>query len=145
MTDLNKDVALRFIKAMGSNDPETAGACMAPDGVSVSKGFSKASGTRGAKLVVEAIGAFKALMPTGLRLDVKRVIGEGDTVMVEAEGNAITADGTPYANQYCFVVTLRDGKITEFTEYFCTLLAETVLWPQVERMGALKLEEDSPT
>lgn len=141
MSDTNKDVALRFIEAMGSNDAATAATCFAPDGVAVSKGFSKASGTRAARLVVEAIETFKELMPTGLRLAVKTVVAEGDKVVVEAEGNAITADGTPYCNQYCFVVTLRDGKITQFNEYFCTVLAERALWPQVEKMGALQLED----
>jgi ketosteroid isomerase-like protein len=145
MSERNKEVTLRFLEAMGSNDPETAGACFAPDGVAVSKGFGKASGTRSAKLVVEAIETFKTLMPSGIRLDIKRVIGEGDTVMVEAEGNAITANGTPYCNQYCFVTTLENGKIKQLNEYFCTALAERELWPQVEKLGALKLEQESAT
>ena len=138
MSELNKEVTLRFIEAVGSNDPATAAACFAEDGVAVSKGFSKAAGTRSAKLVVEAIETFKSLMPTGLRLAIKTVVAEGDRVVVEAEGNAITADGTPYCNQYCFVTTLRDGRITQFNEYFCGVLAERALWPQVEKMGALQ-------
>lgn len=141
MRDTNKQVTLRFIEAMGSNDPEAARACFADDGVAVTKGFSHFAGTRGADTVAEAIESFKALFPTGLRLDIKSVMADGDRVVVEAEGNAVTAEDKPYTNHYCFVATLRDGKILQFNEYLCSALAEQVLWPMVERMGALQLEE----
>ena len=59
---------------------------------------------------------------------------EGDWVVVEFEGNATTREGTPYNNQHCMVVTLADGRIKQVNEYFCTLLADEVLWPLVEKM-----------
>ena len=76
MTDRNREVTLKFIEAMGSNDAQGAAECLAPDGMAVTKGFSKASGTRKAGTVVEAIESFKALMPTGLRLEVLTVTAE---------------------------------------------------------------------
>ena len=138
MSEANKDVALRFIRAMSENDPETAAACMAEDGRAVTKGFGKFAGTRPAPLVIGAIESFKTLFPEGLGLQVQTVLADGDRVVIEAEGNAVTADGNPYCNQYCFVMTLRDEKIVQINEYLCSALAERQLWPLVERLGALQ-------
>lgn len=141
MSEINKDVTLRFIEAMGSNQPEAARACFADDGVAVTKGYSHFAGTRSADTVAETIESFKALFPTGLRLDIKSVMADGDRVVVEAVGNAVTGDGNDYRNDYCFVATLRDGKIVQFNEYLCSALAERQLWPLVERLGALQIAE----
>ena len=77
------------------------------------------------------IEAFKKVMPTGLRADVKSVTAEGDRVAVEWEGHATTSEGKAYDNQYCMVFTLRDGRISHVNEYFCTLLADQVLYPLI--------------
>jgi ketosteroid isomerase-like protein len=69
-----------------------------------------------------------------LRPSVGTVTAEGDRVVVEWEGDAKTSAGTPYCNQYCMVFTLRDGKIKQVNEYFCTILADNVLWPLVAKM-----------
>jgi len=138
MSEANKAVALRFIKAMSENDPGEAAACMASDGRAVTKGYSRFAGTRPAELVIGAIESFKMLFPTGLGLEVQTVLADGDRVVIEAEGNATTADGDPYRNQYCFVITVRDGKVHQINEYLCSALAERVLWPLVERTGTLR-------
>ena len=57
------------------------------------------------------------------------VIAEGDRVVVEAEGNAVTTAGTPYRNQYCFLFTLAQGKIVKVDEYFCTVHADATIYP----------------
>ncbi len=135
MSEQNKAVALKFIEAMGSSDPETAATCLAPDAFTLAMGTCKFSGRREYDTIVGAIGAFQELLPSGLRLAVKSVTAEGDRVIVECEGNAVTAAGTAYCNQYCFVFTLADGRIKQVNEYFCTKLADEVLWPVVEARG----------
>jgi ketosteroid isomerase-like protein len=137
MSETNKAVALRFIAAMGSNDPEGVRACLAADAVATTKGFGKFSGSRDAATVVGAIEIFKDLMPTGLRLSVQSVTGEGDRVVVEATGDAVTGDGKAYRNEYCFVMTFRDGRIARMNEYLCSVHADEVLWPLAEKMGVL--------
>jgi ketosteroid isomerase-like protein len=72
------------------------------------------------------------MMPTGLNFTIHTVTAEGDRVAIEAEGNAVTSQGTPYRNQYCFMFTLADGKIKQINEYFCNVHANEVLWPLVE-------------
>ena len=135
MSDQNKQVVLTFIEAMGNSDPETAASCLAPDAFTVAKGFGKFAGIRYRDTMVGTIEAFKKLMPTGLRFTVHTVTTEGDRVVAECEGNALTSEGKPYCNQYCFVFTLADGKIKQVNEYFCNILADEVLWPLVEAMG----------
>jgi ketosteroid isomerase-like protein len=133
VSEQNKAVVLRFVEAMGSNDGATATTCLAPDAFTMAKGFGKFAGIRRFDTIVGTIDAFKKLLPTGLRPDIKSVTAEGDRVVVEFEGNATTCGGKPYNNQYCMVFTLADGKIKQVNEYFCTLLAEEVLWPLVEQ------------
>jgi uncharacterized protein len=132
MSEDNKTVALRFMEAMGTNDPDLAASCLAPECFTITKGYGKFTGRRDAATMVGMIAAFPALIPGGLRFTIVSVIAEGDRVVVEAEGNAVTTGGTPYRNQYCFLFTLAGGKIVKVDEYFCTVLADAVLWPLVE-------------
>ena len=131
MIEDNKQIARRFIEALGTNDAATVAQYFAADGKAVTKGHSHFSGTRDAAEVIRTLASFLAVLPKGLQLTVTNAIGEGDRVVVEAEGNTRTADGAPYHNQYCFVLTFNDGKVAHFSEYFCTLHAEQVLWPAV--------------
>lgn len=135
MSETNKAVVTKFIEAMGCSDGTAAASCLAPDAFTLAKGFGKFAGVRRYETIVGTIDAFKTLVPTGLQPDIKSVIAEGNRVVVEFEGNAKTCEGKPYNNQYCMVFTLADGKIKQVNEYFCTLLAEEVLWPLVEQMA----------
>ena len=140
MSDENRAVALKFMEAMGTNDPELADECVAEDGVAIAKGTTKFAGLRNRDMMIGGIELFKRMMPTGLRFTIGDVTAEGNRVVVEAEGNAVTAAGTPYCNQYCFVFTLKDGKIRKVHEYFCTKLADEVLWPIAEKAGGMQAE-----
>jgi uncharacterized protein len=131
MSEQNKQVVLKFIQALGSSDPDAAASCLAPDAFTLSKGFSKFAGSHSYETMIAMIGAFKEVLPTGLRPTIHTVTAEGHRVVVEYEGNAVTSQGKPYCNQYCMVFTLNDGKIQQINEYFCTKLADEVLYPVV--------------
>jgi ketosteroid isomerase-like protein len=137
VSEQNVRVALEFIDAMGRNDPERARACMAEDGRAVAMGTTRFAGTRPRETMLAGIESFKQIMPEGLRFTIETVTAEGDRVVVEAVGNAVTSDGKPYRNAYCKVFTFADGKIVELREYFCTKLADEVLWPLAEAMQGL--------
>jgi len=139
VSEQNKEIALRFVKAMSTNDPEGAAATLAPDAITNTKGYSKFAARRPASAVVAAIESFKGLFPNGLGLTIHTVVAEGDKVVIEGDGHAVMADGNPYENQYCFVITLRDGKIVEINEYLCSALAEKVLLPVVEKLGNVEV------
>jgi uncharacterized protein len=137
VSEENKRVALEFIDAMGLNDPERARACMAENGRAVAMGTTRFAGIRPRETMLEGIESFKRLMPDGLRFTIESVTAEGDRVIVEATGNAVTSDGRAYRNSYCKVFTFADGKIVELREYFCTKLADEVLWPLAQAMQGL--------
>ncbi len=61
------------------------------------------------------------------RATAERFIAEGDTVAVEARGEATTRTGIAYNNRYCFLYRLADGKLREITEYCDTALIEAAL------------------
>ncbi len=56
-----------------------------------------------------------------------RIIAEGEYVVVQATGNAITKAGVPYNNEYCFIYRFEDGSIREVTEYLDTELVTSAL------------------
>jgi uncharacterized protein len=141
VSEQNKQVVLRFLKAMGASDAAAAAPCLAPDAFTLAKGFSKFAGVRRYDTILATIAAFKKLVPTGLSPEIHTVTAGGDRVVVEFEGNATLSNGKRYNNQYCMVFTLRDGKIKQVNEYFCTKLAEEVLWPLVV---ALEQEQGKP-
>ena len=132
MSEGNKRVALQFVEAMSTGNAELGAACLAPDAFTLTKGHGKFAGRREADVMIGMIAGFGAVLPTGLRLSVRNVVAGGGHVVVEAEGDGLTAAGVPYRNQYCFVFKLADGKIKQLNEYFCTVHADEVLWPLVE-------------
>lgn len=136
MIEQNKELVLRFLEATGSNDAATVEACVHPDGISVAKGTSRFTGPRRFGTNIAAtIATFERIIPTGMRYTFNSATAEGDRVVVEAEGDAVTHDGRPYRNQYCFVCKVADGKVVEVNEYFCTKMADEVLWPAYEAAG----------
>jgi ketosteroid isomerase-like protein len=136
MIEGNKEVVLRFLEATGRNDAETVTACVDPDGVSVAKGTSRFTGPRRfGTNIADTIEAFKKIIPTGLRYRIRSVTAEGERVVVQAEGDAVTHDGRPYCNDYCFVCTVKNGRVVRVDEYFCTKMADEVLWPAYESVG----------
>lgn len=50
------------------------------------------------------------------------IIGEGDYIVVQGRGEAITKIGIPYNNTYCWVYRFAHGKIVALTEYLDTEL-----------------------
>jgi ketosteroid isomerase-like protein len=129
MSEQNKKAAVRFIEAFSKADAEAVKRDLAPDVIVTAKGFALLSGSRTYDMVVATTGAFKEAIPTGLRPTFKSVIGEGNRVAVEFEGDAMLANGESYCNQYCLVFTFEDGKIKQVNEYFCTLLADQKIGP----------------
>jgi ketosteroid isomerase-like protein len=57
----------------------------------------------------------------------QRILAEGDYVVVECHGNVTTKTGKPYANEYCYVIRMADGKMRELREYLDTELVASAL------------------
>lgn len=129
MSEQNKRVAISFIEAFSRADTQALEQCLAPDAEVHSKGFGKLSGTRSYEFIVATTSAFKDVIPTGLNPRFHSVTAEGNRVAVEFEGDATLANGEPYKNQYCLVLTLEKGRIKQVNEYYCTLLADEKIGP----------------
>ncbi|WP_116810941.1 nuclear transport factor 2 family protein [Steroidobacter cummioxidans] len=66
----------------------------------------------------------------------KRILSDGEFVMVESRGDVTTKTGKPYCNTYCMVIRMRDGKLVELTEYLDTELVTSALQPPVRTQSA---------
>lgn len=59
-------------------------------------------------------------LPNGLKMTVKSLIAEDDRVALEVESNGELRNGRVYNQEYHFVITMRDGKISGVREYLDT-------------------------
>lgn len=58
----------------------------------------------------------------------RRVVGDGNIVVVECKGDVDTKAGDRYDNDYCYICRFADdGRLVALTEYMDTALAERVL------------------
>jgi ketosteroid isomerase-like protein len=80
-----------------------------------------------ATVLNELLGTVRTQLVARVRLGVRRILADGDHVVVEATGQATTKTGQPYNNEYCFVYRIAGGKVVEVIEYLDTQLACAVL------------------
>lgn len=62
-----------------------------------------------------------------MSLDLTRCINEHETVVIEAHGHCVTADGKRYDSPIAFIVDTRDGQIVSVREYTDTRFAAEAL------------------
>ena len=55
-------------------------------------------------------------------IEVHHVHGGGDVVVVEHAGHNVLPDGRKYDNNYCWILSFREGQIHEVREYMDTQL-----------------------
>ncbi len=61
------------------------------------------------------------------RIEIRRMLADGDTGVVQQSLSATTLDGESYENEYCWVYTCREGKIARIEEYVDTWKAARIL------------------
>jgi ketosteroid isomerase-like protein len=136
MSEANKQVALDFLRAMDEGDADLMARCITDDAETITRGFAQVSGRRNRETMLATTAAFLDVVPTGFRPIIHTVVAEGDTVVLEFEGNAVLSNGEPYCNQYVFMFNFEDGKIRRLHEYFCTVLADRTIMPLLAQKGA---------
>ncbi len=132
MTEVeNKALVQDIMAARSRGDHAPFRAAMADDFVWRIIGSTAWSGEyRGKEDVRERL--FKPLytqFATPISITPIRVLADGDFVVVQCEGDTTTHAGARYANSYCLVIRMEDGKMREVTEYMDTALVERVLAP----------------
>lgn len=63
-----------------------------------------------------------ALIDGHIHIRVNNLLADGDYVVAQGQGEAMTKRGVPYNNTYCWVYKFADGKISALTEYLDTEL-----------------------
>src|SRR5215831_5269331 len=61
------------------------------------------------------------------RLNIHRILADGDTAVVQHSISAKTRAGEQYDNEYCWVYHCRDGKIAKIEEYADTHKAARIM------------------
>lgn len=91
-----------------------------------STGWSKAYRGKAA-IIEELIAPLRQILAPPMKMRARRIVADGDVVVVEARGENVTRDGKPYENSYCYVFEFRDGQVAALTEYADTELFRSAL------------------
>ena len=124
--EANKELVAKTWDAFAKGDIKTAFANMS-DEVSwlIPGNLPNLSGLRkGKAAIVEFARHAAKIFPSGLKSEVKRVYGDGDTVIVEMTNRGKVFNGKDYENEYCFVFEVEAGKIRRVREYVDTQKAK---------------------
>lgn len=133
-TELNKQVAERFLKATAAHDAPVFAELLCEDATFWTCGKPHLFPAAGRKSKSEMVAYMETPSPFDgggvSRFDT--VIAEGDKVMVETFNSGKSFDGRSYDNTYIYLFTFRDGKILEVKEYLDTLAAMDFFAPSSE-------------
>jgi uncharacterized protein len=122
----NKAIVSEFFSTFSKGDVAGVLGMMHDDGSWwVSGAIEGMSGTYPKAELAGLLEGARALYREGaLRITPTSMTAEADRVAVEAKSFATMADGRIYANNYHFLVTLCDGKISAVREYMDTIHAK---------------------
>jgi len=120
----NKQIIENMFAEMGKGNLEIFLDTMADDAQWTIIGSTKFSGTyRGKQQILENLLSPLAMeVDGGFDLTPDNFLADGDHVVIQAHGQAMTKTGNAYNNTYCLVYRLAGGKIQEGTEYLDTEL-----------------------
>ena len=130
MSDANKALVRRYLRAMTSADPSLP-ELLTEDVSWWIPPSSPLGGLREGKakvleLMSSGIGLYDTEVP--FEIEVEAIVAEGDWVAAQLVMSARTAKGQPYRNFYHFAFRVRDGKICAVKEYVDTLYAQRMLF-----------------
>ena len=125
----NREVMQKLFEALAEGDAGPFVDALADDVRWEVTGTSRWSRTYVGKksVMTDFLGPIMGQFSTRYRNRARRMIAEGDHVVVMCQGEVTTTAGKPYNNEYCWVFRLEGGLIREVTEYMDTKLAESVL------------------
>jgi len=124
----NKQIVREFFEAGNRGDMERCIELLADDISWTDIGTTRFSGTYVGKeeLSANLLGPLFGQLKAGIYSTIENIVAEGEVVVVQSRGKAETVDGIPYDNTYCHIIRVREGKISEVTEYFDTALTNAV-------------------
>jgi ketosteroid isomerase-like protein len=136
MTEMQnpRDTVLTFLHAMWRSDLVTATSLLAPEAKCRLPRSMAGEAERDAPAAPTIEWMMKELFsqfvpPRGLVIEVRRVMADGETVMVEYGGSGTLASGAQYANDYVMSVTTARGLVVEMRPYGDTKYIHKMLFP----------------
>ena len=114
----NKQIVLYAYGSLTNGEPEGFYSRLSDDVEWTFFGSHRYAGTfRGREEIEKGLfGSLGELLEGPIKVHIKQLIAEGDKVVLEAKGESRAKNGKDYNNDYCIIVTVRDGKITEMRE-----------------------------
>ena len=123
----NKKLAHEFLAALSRADTEWVDAHYADDMQLWTAGSLPFSGTSNKQQALAGMPQILGLFPEGIEFTIHELTAEGERVAIEATSRGTTFRGDVYAQEYHFLLRVRDGKIVAFREYMDTELARRIL------------------
>jgi len=118
----NKRIAAAFFARLSDNDVGALNA-MTDDAtwwIAGKQGQLPVVGTHDKQQIARVFRGMLAQLRNGLAMTVMSSIAEGDKVALEVESYGELKNGRIYNQEYHFLVTIRDGKVSEVKEYLDT-------------------------
>jgi ketosteroid isomerase-like protein len=119
----NKQLARQFIDHFTANDIAGALDLMTDDAtwwIAGNPDQLPAAGTYNKERIARLLHNMIGQLSNGLKMTVKDLVAEGDKVSLEAESYGELQNGRVYNQQYHFLLTIREGRITAIKEYLDT-------------------------
>lgn len=119
----NKHLVRQFIDRFTSNDIAGALDLMTDDAtwwIAGKPDQLPAAGVYNKGRIARLLDNMVSQLPNGLKMTVKSLVAEGDKVAMEAESYGELRNGRVYNQEYHFLLTIRDGKISAVKEYLDT-------------------------
>jgi ketosteroid isomerase-like protein len=127
--DANKSLVRAWIDSISAGDQATMVGLLDEDMQMETMGSSVMSKCRSRDEMLRDFAMLAAVLPNGVKFQVRTVTAEDDRVSVEVQGHAISAQGLAYDNQYHFMFVVQGGKIRVVREYVDTKLVDEVFGP----------------
>ena len=125
-TESTRALVTQFLAARAAGDLAGITAALADDATWILPQSSTFGPFQGRDEVAKALGGGVSgtLFEAGsIRREVRKMVVEGDTAIVQQRLSARTRAGVDYVNEYVWVYTCRDGRIARLEEYADTLYA----------------------
>lgn len=132
----NKRLARQFIDHFTNNDIAGALDQMSDDAtwwIAGKPDQLPAAGLYSKEEIARLLRNMVSQLPNGLKMTVKSLVAEQDKVSMEAESYGELRNGRVYNQQYHFLLTVREGKITGVKEYLDTQHVHATWFQRSER------------
>jgi ketosteroid isomerase-like protein len=125
----NKEMAERWLRAVGGGDTDSMRALMTEDAVWQLMGTSVLAGERDVDGLVELAGLLHSAMKDGIEFEFLNFTAEDDRVAVEFRGKSELVTGGSYNNVYHLLFHFRDGKVCHVKEYTDSKIIDAAVGP----------------